>query len=134
MNVPWICFIMKIYMICYVPVQIFSVWEKCCSWNIGQNALSHLDWQIDKNSLIFFVCWCKFTKVKSWLKGFWWGMVKIECGQSVLWTLKLTVSQERADGTNWLFACWYNFTKNRYGHGQKWAWSKMGVASLVMRL
>ena len=24
--------------------------------------------------------------------------------------------------------------KNGYGHGQKWAWSKMGVVSLVMGL
>ena len=27
-------------------------------------------------------------------------MVKNECGQSVLWTLKLSVSQERTDGTD----------------------------------
>ena len=38
-------------------------------------------------------------------------MFKNECGQSGLWTLTLTVSQERTDGTNLFFACWYNFTQ-----------------------
>ena len=32
-------------------------------------------------------------------------MVKNECGQSGLWTLTLTVSQERTNGTYWFFAC-----------------------------
>ena len=31
-------------------------------------------------------------------------MVKNECGQSGLWTLKLTVSQERTDGADFLHA------------------------------
>ena len=30
-------------------------------------------------------------------------------GQSGLWPLKLTVSQEGTDGINWFFACWYKF-------------------------
>ena len=30
-------------------------------------------------------------------------MVKNECGQSGLWTIKLTVSQERTDGTDFFF-------------------------------
>ena len=47
-------------------------------------------------------------------------MVKNECGQSDLWTLKLTVSQEKSDGTNWFFACLYNFTQIK-------RWLKMGV-------
>ena len=38
-------------------------------------------------------------------------MVKNECGQSGIWTLKFTVSQERNDGTSRFFACWYNFTQ-----------------------
>ena len=39
------------------------------------------------------------------------------------------------DGINWFFGCWYRFTKLKTD--QKfigWAWSKIGVASLVMRL
>ena len=36
-------------------------------------------------------------------------MVKNECSQSGRWTLKLTVSEEWADGINWFFACWYKF-------------------------
>ena len=38
-------------------------------------------------------------------------MVKNECDQSGLGNLKLTVSQETTDGTNWFFPCWYNFTQ-----------------------
>ena len=82
--------------------------------------LSHSDCGIFKSSIYleqidetasFFACWCKFTKIKSWFKSFWWGMVKNECGQSGLLTLKLTVSQERTDGTNWFFTYWYSFTQ-----------------------
>ena len=39
-------------------------------------------------------------KIKSCLKSFWQGIVKNGCGQSGLWTLKLTVSQGGSDGTN----------------------------------
>ena len=46
----------------------------------------------------------KFLKIKSWLNIFWLGMFKNRCGQSSLWTLKLTVSQEWKDGINWFFA------------------------------
>ena len=38
-------------------------------------------------------------------------MVENKCGQPGLWTLKLTVSQQRDDETNWFFACFYNFTQ-----------------------
>ena len=41
-----------------------------------------------------------------------------------LWTLKLTVSQEWVDGINWIFACWYRFTKIK-------SWSKIYWVSLV---
>ena len=100
-----------------------SIWEKCCFWDTGQNALSHSDCEIFKSSISF----CMLIQV-DW-KVFWWDMVKNECGQFGLWTLKLTVSQERADGVNWLFACWYVVTKIKSwsktflgGHGQKWVW------------
>ena len=66
--------------------------------------------QIDEIAL-FSGRWYKFPKIKSWLKSFCWGMVKNECGQSCLWTLKLTASQERTDGTSWFFTCLYNFTQ-----------------------
>ena len=36
-------------------------------------------------------------------------MVKNEYGQSGLWTLELSVSQEWTNGINWVFAFWYNF-------------------------
>ena len=112
-NLPWICSIMKIYVyeninlwkfICGVLVQI---WEKCCSWGIGQNPVSHSDRRIFKSSISpasFLACWYKFTKIKSYLKSFWWGMVKNECVRSGHWTLKLTVSEEITDGTDFLHA------------------------------
>ena len=68
--------------------------------------------------LYFFPCWYKFIKIKSWLKRFWWGMVKSECGRSGLWTLELT------DGTNWFFTCWYSFTPIK-------RWLKICGASMV---
>ena len=101
-NFPWFCSIIKIYIICCVPVQIFC-WEKCCYWGIGQNALSHSDcgifkWSVSPEQIneaaSFCACSYKLTKIKSWWKSFWWGMVKNNCCQSGLWTLKLTVSQE----------------------------------------
>ena len=41
-------------------------------------------------------------------KNFWLGMVKNWCGQSGLWTLKLTVPEVWTDGINWFFACKYS--------------------------
>ena len=39
-------------------------------------------------------------------------MIKNECGQSGLWTLILTLSQEGTDGRiNSFFACWYKLTQ-----------------------
>ena len=52
----------------------------------------------------------EITKVKSWSKIFWLGIVKNECGQSGHGTLKLTVSQKLSDGINWVYAGWYKFT------------------------
>ena len=53
-------------------------------------------------------------------------MVKNDCGQSGLWTLKLTVYQERTDETNRFFACQYNFT-------QKWVWSSSKMSMVKKR-
>ena len=52
---------------------------------------------IDKNSM----------KLKSWLQTFWLSMVKNGCGQSSLWSLKLTLSEEWTDGIDCFFRCWY---------------------------
>ena len=47
----------------------FYIWEKSCSWHIGQNALSQSDCRIFKSTsssdqidepFSFFACWCKF--------------------------------------------------------------------------
>ena len=77
-NCHWICSIMKIYISCCVLAQILY-WERSCSWDKGQNALSHSDWRIFKSTISaeqvdeiasFFVCWYKLTKIKSWSKIF----------------------------------------------------------------
>ena len=50
-----------------------------------------------------------------------------------LWTLKLTVSQEGTDGTDFLHVdTWSQKLKSDQRFG--WAWSKMGKASLVTGL
>ena len=72
----WTCSIMKIYIICCVPTQALS-WGKSCFWNIDQNAPRQSDYRS-------FQFWCKFTKIKSWSKTFWLGIVKNGCGQSGL--------------------------------------------------
>ena len=40
----------------------------------------------------FFACWYRFTKIKSWSKIYWVGMVENGCGKSVHETLKSAVS------------------------------------------
>ena len=91
------------------------IWEKSCSWVIGKNVLSQSDCRIFKSTISpeqvdetasFFACWHKFTKIRSWSKFFWLGMVKNWCGQSGLWTLKMTGKYgQSGDGTleNWLY-------------------------------
>ena len=74
-----------------------------------------------------------------WLKvdrKFWEiGMVKNGCGHSGDGTLKLSVSAEWTDRTNWIFVCWYRFTEiKKRSKRFWWACSKMGVASLVTGL
>ena len=111
-NIYWICSIVKIYIICCVSTQILY-WVKSCSWGIGQNPLSQSDYRIFKT--IFPEQIDETGSFFSWLKVFWFGMVKNYCGQSGLWTLKLTVSEEWTDGTNWFFACWHKFMQiNRW--------------------
>ena len=46
-NFHWICSIIKIYIICCDPAQT-RFWEKSCSWDIDQNALSQSDCRINK--------------------------------------------------------------------------------------
>ena len=169
-----------------------NIWQKSCSWEVGQNFLNQSDCRIFKSTISpeeidetasFFACWYKFTKIKGWSKIFSWawfrmgvtnlvsginlnvsqgwtdginwifacwykfmqmkgqlkifgvGMVKSRCGQSGYGALKLTVLEEWSNGINWLYACWCRFTKlNTDLKFFGWAWSKMGVASLVMEI
>ena len=54
----------------------------------------------------------------------WLDMVRYGCGQSGFWTLKLSLSQEWADGINWDFACWHKVTQIK-------RWSKIFGVSIV---
>ena len=118
--------------------------EKFCSWDLGRNALNQSDCRIFKSIISpeqinetasFLACWYKFTKLKSWVKIFWFGMVKNGYDQSVLWTLKFTVSQEWTEGINWFLHVGTNSCKLK-GDWKvlRLAWSKIGVASQVMGL
>ena len=115
-------------------------WEKSCSWDIGKRSVNQLDCRIFKSTIfseqidkiIFFACWCKFTKIKSSSKSFCLGMVINVCGQSGLWTLRWTVSQEWADEINWSFWMMVQIHAiKRWLKSLGWTWSKVGVASLV---
>ena len=55
-------------------------------------------------------CWYKFIE-KSCLKKIEVSVVKNWCDYSGHRTLKLAVCQERINGINWVFACWYKFKK-----------------------
>ena len=54
----------------------------------------------------FFAYWCRFIKIKSWLKTIRVGVIKNGCGHSGLRTLKLAVSQEGINGVSWFLVCW----------------------------
>ena len=94
--------------------------------NRGQNALSYSDCGIFKSSISLeqiektaskFARWYKFTKIKNWLKIFWWGIFKNECSQ--VSRLSNWLYLKKKHETNWFFACWYNFWDE---HGRKWVW------------
>ena len=85
---------------------------------MGQNTLGQTDFRIFKTNIsleqsdeiaLFFECWCKFTKITSWVKNFGVFEVKKGCGYSAPRTCGysapeiLAVSQE-IDGIIWFFA------------------------------
>ena len=86
--------------------------------NLKKNLVINFQW-ICSVMKIFIIC-C----VQAQIIGY---------GQSGLWTLKLTVSQECINGVNWFFACWYNFMQIK-----SWLkilglpWSKMSLAKLIV--
>ena len=104
----WICSIMKIYIIYYLPEQIpylgklwFPRYGPKCSQPIRlQDVLiEHIFRTNQWNSLIFFIV-IKIHINQSWSKKFWMGMARNGCDQSDHETLKLVVSQEWIDGMN----------------------------------
>ena len=110
----------------------FHIWEKYCFWDKGQNAVSQSDMDKMDKIVWFCACWYKFTKIKSWSKLFWLGIVKNGCGQSCPDTLELTVSQKWTDSFNWFFGSWCKSIEIKSWLKMFWwTWSIMRVISLV---
>ena len=82
---------------------------------MGQNALDQSDCRIFKLTILleqndekvwFFVCWCRFMEIKSWLKNTGVGMVKNGIDHSGLRTIKLAVYQGVINRVSWFLICW----------------------------
>ena len=97
------CFIVKIHIIYCVPVQIFC-FVNFFFRNVSQNSLNHSDCRIFKSRISPE----QIDEIASFL------YVDTDSQD--------TISQERTDGTNWFFTCWYNFTQKWV-----WSWSKMSM-------
>ena len=109
------------------------IWEKSCSWNIGQNTLSQSDCRIFKSSISskqineivsFLACWYKFKKIKVDWKFFGcaWSKMVLTNLVSGLWNW-LYLKNEQMDLTDF-FACWYRFTKIK-------SWTKIYWVNMV---
>ena len=136
----------KKFLLFAVFLDKIYIWKKSCSQDIGQiltanqtaGFLNQVFFMKKINEISsFLACWCKFKKIKSWLKIVWLGIIIFD--QSCLWTLKLTlkltVSQEWTNGINWFLHVDTDLQKLKAN--QKfivWAWSKIVAASLVMGL
>ena len=93
-----LCMTSRLFEKLFLPLK-FGKWVKIRSkivlfLNLKKNLVINFHW-ICSVMKIFIIC-CVHTQI-------------IGYGQSGLWTLKLTVSQECINGINWFFACWYNF-------------------------
>ena len=134
---------MKIYIIYCVPVQIFYFWKMLLRYRPKCSQPFRLqDFQIKRfsradrwNNLIFCML-IHIYKNQKLIEKFLVGHGQKWVWPSGLCTLKLTVSQERTDGTKCVFACWYSFTqiKRWLNIFEASMVKKMGVASLVIGL
>ena len=128
-NFYWICSIMKMHIICYVPAKIpylgkfwFLKYGPKSSQSIRlQDFLINYISRTNKwNSLIFLHVDTNSHKLKVDQKKFWIGVARNGSGQSGHRTLKLAVSQERMDGMNWFFAWWCKFKKAKSYFNDFW--------------
>ena len=62
----------------------------------------------------FFACWYRFTKIKSWSKIFWVGIVENRYGQPGQRTLSWLSL------VYWFFKCWYKFRKAKSWFNNFW--------------
>ena len=101
------------------------IWSKMRVTSLVADSKIDCIWRMSRCNNWFFVCWYRFTKIKSWSEMFWFGMIRNRCGHTAEGFLKLTLSQIWTDGINWFFACWSKFRKtksllNDFG----WVWPK----------
>ena len=71
-------------------------------------------WRMNRWSKFIYACWYVITKIKSWLKLFWVGMVKNECCQSG------HRAQKWIDWIKSFFSCWYEFRKAKSWFNYFW--------------
>ena len=71
------------------------VWSKIDVASLVNWTLKLTVFQVQTNGVnLFFACWCKRWKAKSYFTDFWIGMVKSGCGHLFHETRKCAVSQE----------------------------------------
>ena len=129
-NFHRICAIMKIFIICSVPEQI--LWEKFCSWDIGQNALSLSDCMmlnqlLSRSNSLILIMLIQIHKINKF-KYFCWTSSNIGRANLVHYA-----NQEWNNWINWFLHAGTNSCKVDWKL-KKMAWSKMRVTSYVMGL
>ena len=108
---------------------VWPIWFWTLKLTVSQERTDGTNW--------FFACWYNFTQIKRWLKIFGVSVVKTGCGQSGHGTLKLTVFEEWTDGIYKVIFYMLIHDHQKLKADQEffgWAWSKMGVTSLVTGL
>ena len=129
-NFHCICSIMKIYIICYVPVHILYLGKilflryrpkyQSDFW-IFKSTIS-LE-QINETASFFYMLIQIYKKLKVYQKHFSWtwskmGVTNLDCELYNLLYLK------NEQWNNWFFGCWYRFAKTK-------SWSKIFWVGIV---
>ena len=75
-------------------------WGQSCDLILKLTVSEQMNKWMDEINWLF-ACWYRFSKIKSWSKIHWVGIVRDGCCQSAHGTLKFTLSQKWTDGINW---------------------------------
>ena len=85
-----------------------------CQNVIGQSCMifkSTISLEQNYEKVWFFVCWYKFTEIKSWLKNIGMGMFINGCNHCGCRNLKLAVSHKEINKINLFLMFWHKFRK-----------------------